>query len=217
MRPKQPFFYGDHQQYVSRMMYKILTDDNNALISDAFGNGSHTVIDRKEIDIAVARIPKLPNGYEQNYVQQIFQFVNMGLLEQMAKEVGYPVNPDTLGPNLSSIKISDWETEEETLALKLMGPSNNFDPDKIISLASHTFLMKPEKGFNKPDEVFIVTGDTIKTRLSEKTNKPWLAVLRKIDGRKTLRTIINEQTISEAEIRVDLKYGIDNNIVYFKE
>ncbi|OHC03065.1 MAG: asparagine synthase (glutamine-hydrolyzing) [Planctomycetes bacterium RIFCSPLOWO2_12_FULL_40_19] len=216
-KPKQPFFYGDHLHYVSRMMYKILTDDNNALISDAFGNGSHTVVDRKEIDIAVARIPKLPDGYEHDHVQHIFQLINMGLLEKTAKEVGYPVNPDTLGPELSSIKISDWETEEETLALKLMGQSNNFDMDRIISLAPHTFLMKTEKGFNKPDEVFIVTGDTIKTRLSEKTNKPWLSVLRKIDGRKTLRTIINEQNVSEAEIRVDLKNGIDNNIVYFKE
>jgi hypothetical protein len=67
----------------------------------------------------------------------------------------------------------------------------------------------------KPEPAVI--RNTIKTRLSEKTNKPWLAVLRKIDGRKTLRTIINEQTVSEAEIRVDLKNGIDNNIVYFKE
>lgn len=214
-RPKQGFFYGDYLHHVSRMMYKILTQDGRALIDHAFGKDSHPIIDRKEIDVAIARIPKLPDGFNQ--VEYIFNLVNMGLLEKMAKEPGRRVHSETLGPDISSIRISDWEEEEKSIALKIMGPETSIDLERIISFAANTFLMKPDHSFNKPDEVYIVLRDAIKIRLSEKINKPWLAVLRKIDGRKTLQQIIIDENIPEAEIREDLKKGINEKVVYFKD
>lgn len=214
-RPKQPFFCGANESHISQMMYEILTHDNNALISEVFSEGDHPVLDRLEINIAVSTIPYLKNMNEN--VPYLFQLINMGLLDKMAKDAGRQINSANLGSELSSIEIQDWEKEKKEIELKLTRPITEINMDDIISFTSGVFLMKPDQNQHvnneNHDEIYIVFENTIISRLSEQHDKQWLLVLRNIDGRKTLKQILKKSSLSKTEIRFDLEKSLKSKIV----
>jgi len=108
-RPKQPFFYGEHQAFVYRMMYNILIADGRALIDEAFGN-SHPVINRRMIDFSLNQI-----GQQQVYddrILNIYRLVNMGLLDKMSRDIPAPLNHNAVISGVEAIEIDRWDDEE---------------------------------------------------------------------------------------------------------
>ncbi|MCP4698262.1 MAG: hypothetical protein GY862_15620, partial [Gammaproteobacteria bacterium] len=85
LRPKCPFFYGEDVRYTRRMMYSLLTADDQALIREAFtaeNGAAHPVFNQTALDGLISDIAADP---EYDLLDSLLPLVNMGLLAKMAQ------------------------------------------------------------------------------------------------------------------------------------
>lgn len=82
-RPKGPFFFGPDQRFTHRMMLRVLTQNDGALIEEAFSSGQAAeIIDR---DAVAEAVETMANDPAPTNVEYLLRLVNMGLLDSMAR------------------------------------------------------------------------------------------------------------------------------------
>ncbi len=214
-RPKVPFFIGKDLRYTRRMMVKILLADEKALVREAFaGEGSAgEIFDIRAMEGSLDQIAQDP---ESNGLELFLTLTNMGLLEKAALNAETRRAETANPPLLSSISVHDWAEEQESLALRLGTRRTTLDLDRVVSFAPNTFLVKPD-GVTSDGESFVMVDDQLMYCLTEEEVGVWLEVLRKIDGKRTLREILMDTNVSEADIRKHLEEALDFEILRFDD
>jgi asparagine synthase (glutamine-hydrolysing) len=215
-RPKCPFFYGQDARYTHRMMYNLLMAEERALIREAFGDadGSHPVFDRKTIE---SFITEIPNDPEYQSVSDLLYLTNIGLLEQMAKASFTECRPPECTLVLSKMQIDDWDEEEEQIALRLSIRRQEIDLSQPVSFSPNTLLFKIDHVSPPNRDSYISVDNTITYALDEHELADWLAVLRRIDGKRSINDILNELSLPEAKIRKQLEEALDYQLISFHD
>jgi asparagine synthase (glutamine-hydrolysing) len=216
-RPKCPFFYGEDIRYTRRMMFNLLTADDNALIREAFGEekgATHPVFDRLAIERLINNIPEEP---DYNLLESLLPLVNMGLLAKMAQA---PINQNQYHVEsialLPEITIDDWEEQADSLALQLAIRREKAELlDRIVALTPGTQLLKIDQTSSDSACSYISINDQIEYELPEAEMKDWLAVLRRIDGQHSINEILSELEMPVSKIRKHLEEALDYGILYF--
>lgn len=206
-RPKQPFFHGTAERYTLRMMYDIMTADSANLVAEAFSQGStaSAVLDRTVVEKWIREIPESVN-YED--VPRVLRLLNMGLLDKMARDTAFAPPSATSPPVLEARPVDDWERESESIALELGSRRRDFDIDKPLRLADNVRLLSDNNGC-----WFISVNEALEYRLYESKVGQWLAVLREIDGQRTLREALEKAGVTEGAIRPNLEEALDYGVL----
>lgn len=211
-RPKVPFFCGEDVRYTRRMMYELLAADDRALLREAFGDadGSHPVFERDAIEHLITDIPDDPE-YED--MSLLLQFTNMGLLAQMAKTAA-PVTGDTI-PVLRNLPSEEWDEDE--IALRLALRRKDITPDRIPELTEGVLLLTTGSLANtEPPCWHILINGVIEYDLYEDEMAEWIAVLRRMDGKRSLGDILGELELTPPSIRKHLEEALDYGIISFQ-
>lgn len=215
-RPQGAFFYGEEVRYTRRMIYNLLVADDSALIREAFeANASHPVFDKQALDKLIKSIPEEP---EYNLLESLLPLVNMGLLAKMAQA---PVSQNHHRADsvelLSEVEIENWEAQADNLALQLASKREPAELDQRVAFTPGTRLLKVDQASEGSECSYIVMDDQIEYELPEVEMKEWLAVLRRIDGERSLNEILAELGIPASKIRKHLEEALDYGIVSLVE
>jgi asparagine synthase (glutamine-hydrolysing) len=211
-RPKGPFFFGPDQRFTHRMMLRVLTQDDGALIEEAFASGQAAeIIDRDAIADAVETLADDPAPTNVDF---LLRLVNMGLLDSMARGAGPRAERSGTTPVLSSIAVEDWD--QQAIQLSLGMRREQVGLDAVLGLAPHVSLLRRE-GTDAGDAWFIAVDNQLEYELSEAEAGVWLRVLRLIDGRRTLRDVLQAAEVVEADVRKFLEEAVDFGVVLVAE
>lgn len=209
-RPKVPFFYGNGTRYTHRMMLALLMRDNFALIEEAFSSRlAAAFIDR---DAVLAAVQEVTDDPEAANVEFLLRLVNMGLLEQMAAAAGRNVSTECSVPVPRAMTIDDWNQAEEQIHLEFSIRREGLDQSVVPALAPNVCLMRREDSGGS-QESYLVVDDKVEYVLSEAEAKPWLCVLRQMDGKRTLGEILAVAGVSEAQVREYLEEAMDYGLI----
>lgn len=194
------------------MMYELLLADDRALLREAFGDadGSHPVFEREAIEQLITYTPDDPE-YED--MDLLLQFANMGLLAQMAKDAA-PATGETI-PVLKALATEEWAEDE--IALRLALRRKDITPDHIPELAEGVLLLTTGSHINTdPPCWHILVNGVIEYDLYEDEMAEWIAVLRRMDGERSLGDILRELGLTPSSIRKHLEEAVDYGIICFR-
>jgi len=215
-RPKCPFFHGEDVRYTRRMMFNLLTADDNALIREAFEeeNGVGSPFDKMAIEGLINDIPEEP---EYSMLESLLPLVNMGLLAKMAQAPIAQSHADSIGI-LPEIKIDNWEEQEDDLALQLAIRREKAELlDRAVAFMPGVRLLKADQTSEDNVYSYLAVDDKIEYELSEAEIEDWLAVLRRIDGQRSINDILTELNMPASKIRKHLEEALDYGILGFLE
>ena len=207
-RPKVPFYLGEDVRYTYRMLYEILMKDDRALIDEALGgpDEGHPVFERELLNDFIKNITE---DTEYSGVQQLIYMVNMGLLDKMASSFGSSALRN--GSQLAAparIEIKNWDKAEANIAAQLSIRRREISTKKQFKLSDNVQLLN-DKGNN----IYVLVDNKLEYLLEAATCKNWIDVLSKLDGSKSLQAILDELSIQETSIRLNLEEAMDYKII----
>jgi asparagine synthase (glutamine-hydrolysing) len=213
-RPKGPFFYGPDQRFTHRMMLRVLTQQDSALIEEAFSSGrAAEIIDR---DVIAEAVRTMADDPAPTNVELLLRLVNMGLLDSMAGRAEQASAPRGSMPVLSSVPVDDWDADREAVELSLGVRREHVGLDAVLALPQHVWLVRREDG-DGGGTWFIAVDNRLEYSLTEAEAGAWLRVLRLIDGRRTLGEALQTADVTEAEVRKFLEEAVDFGVVLVSE
>jgi asparagine synthase (glutamine-hydrolysing) len=142
----------------------------------------------------------------------------MGLLAKMAQAPIYqPEHANSIGL-LPEIKIDNWEEQADDLALQLAIRREKAELlDRVVMLMPGAQLMKIDQISEVSACSYLAVDDKVEYELSEAEMPDWLAVLRRVDGQRSINDILAELGMPAAKIRKHLEEALDYGIVSFLE
>lgn len=186
--PKIPFFAGVDARFSSRLLYNALVADDRALVREAFDDdlatSAHAVLAPGIVETLLDEIERDP---QRGAVQVLLPLVNLGLLGKMARDAAYRPGPAAAIPALSS--VDGWD--ETAIAEALAPRAQPLDRDTRLSFASNAYVVRPDT-VGDAALAYIVVDDEVRYVLDEPELTDWRQVLRRIDGQRTLGTILDE-------------------------
>ncbi|MFI6011970.1 asparagine synthase (glutamine-hydrolyzing) [Streptomyces sp. NPDC051243] len=184
-RPKIPFFYGDGVRHTYRTFTRMLAQDGDRLLDEALaGPGAREHLDTENIRAMLRRLEQDPTA---GHVEFLLHVVNLGLLERLAADL--PATPHALAPKAPvpvAVPVTDWdEQREEIEAATVRRPPVDFDA--VAELAEDVMLL------HSPDATtlwYVVINGTVEFVVDETETPEWLAVLRGLDGVRSIGTVV---------------------------
>jgi hypothetical protein len=211
-RRKVPFYHGADTRSTYRMLFNILLAHDRALIREAFGDGrdEHPVFSREAIHQAVSRVAENP---EYTGVPLLLTIVNAALLEKMAQNIETTVTSRSPFEVLPAREIRNWAAEEEALQREFGLRRTEVSLDSTLAFSENTYLVKEDTYAKEKGSIYVVVDDKVTYQLDDEEIQPWVEVLRRIDGKKTLQTLLAEAQVSEGVIRKYLEEAMDYNVI----
>ncbi|PZT77245.1 MULTISPECIES: asparagine synthase (glutamine-hydrolyzing) [unclassified Streptomyces] len=184
-RPKVPFFYGEGRRHAFTTMVSMLARSGDALLEEALSApGARTHV---SADAARATLRRLEADCESAHVDFLLRLVNLGLLESMTTDL--PAPPAQYSHTVpTALPIGDWDASADGLAARFSAaPGAAIDPDLIPALAPEVLLAHAPA---LDDGWLILVDGTIEYVVDPQESASWLAVLRAIDGVRSLKEIL---------------------------
>jgi asparagine synthase (glutamine-hydrolysing) len=143
----------------------------------------------------------------------------MGLLAKMAQApIRHQEHADSIGL-LPEIKIDNWEEQADDLALQLAIRREKAELlERAVILMPGVQLMKIDQISSEDSACsYLMVDDKVEYKLSEAEMPDWLAVLRRVDGQRSINDILSELGMPASKIRKHLEEALDYGIVSFLE
>ena len=119
---------------------------------------------------------------------------------------------------LPEIKIDNWEAQADNLALQLAIRREKTELlDQTVALMPGARLLKIDQTSEDSAYSYLSVDDKIEYELPENEMKEWLAVLRRIDGKRSINEILSELNMPASKIRKHLEEALDYEILSFLE
>ncbi len=209
-RPKVGFFHGVDTRYTYRMMYDLLVADDRRLLREAFPD-EHPVVDRTALHRAFDELPEDP---EYGHLPQLLRLVNLGLLEQLVRDVPALADmPETMTV-LEEADGTQFDEAADELQLDLAS-RRDIDLDRALALGETIQLVRSESPEHDGGIFYLAVDDKLQYELERSEMAPWIEVLRRLDGKRSLAGILDETGIAEADIRKHLEEALDYDVVSF--
>jgi asparagine synthase (glutamine-hydrolysing) len=195
--PKIPFFGGVDARFTSRLFYDLLAADDHALVRDALGGTSHPVLADGLVDTIVADLARDP---QRGAALVLLELVNLGLLEKMAKDAAARPGPAAGIATLPAIE--SWD--EGQIAAILAGDRPVIGPTAIPAFAPNVEVVRRDTRVGDPPS-YIMVDDTLRYVLDGEETRLWREVLRRVDGARTLGSILSELDTPLGAVRKELE------------
>jgi asparagine synthase (glutamine-hydrolysing) len=205
LTPKIPFFGGVDSRFTSRLVFNALMADDSALVREALGDGKHPVLAAGLLDELLADLARDP---QRGAVGPLLLLTNLGLLERMARDAAARPGPASAIPALTSLR--EWN--EDAITAQLFPARREIDLDLPLRFAANVYMVRPDTVAAAPIS-YLIVDDEVRFVLDEDDTKSWREVLRRIDGTRSLRAILDELGLSLGEIRKHLDEAFDFDVL----
>ncbi|WP_203983918.1 asparagine synthetase B family protein [Sphaerisporangium rufum] len=183
-RPKVPFYYGDGAGYTHRMVVRMLAQDGASLVEEALHSpGGRRFLRPDTMRAALARLGGQGEPWE---VEQLFRLVNLGLLDAMARAVP-PVPLDAPARAvLPAVPVADWDRDAPALAVRL---EDRTPPalDGVLGFRDDVLVVHEPA---EPHRMYVSVAGSLEYVAEAADDPAWFALLREIDGRRTLGELL---------------------------
>jgi asparagine synthase (glutamine-hydrolysing) len=207
--PKIPFFGGVDSRFTSRLLYNALMADDRALVREALGDGrNHPVLADGLVDDVLDDLAADP---QRGAVHVLLTLVNLGLLGRMARDAAARPGPAAAIPALPA--LTEWD--EPRIAERLAPPRVVVDLDAAPAFAPHIYLVRPDAVGQADPPSYLVVNDQVRFVLDGEETRAWREVLRRIDGKRSLRAILDELGLELGAVRKHLDEALDFQVLVF--
>ncbi len=206
-KAKAPAFIPGYD--VRFALFNSLTSGPDSLLEQAFGarDTPHPVIDKEQLWARVGVMKQNPEIYEW---QELIQIINLGLLEQLARqdEVALDFEKDMEAPPL--IRFDKPLETRQSLEKRLAVKTEAELLAQPIQFCEGCGLMQN----CKTGVLFLSKHNTLAYELDEEYTG-WIALLRAIDGSKTTTEILEETDVLFEEVREFFMLALKEQILCF--
>jgi asparagine synthase (glutamine-hydrolysing) len=203
--PKIGFFSGVDSRFTTRLIYNALMAEDRLLLREAFGEGPHPVLADGLVDDLLDDLARDP---QRGAVGVLLPLVNLGLLQRMANDAAARPGPALSIPALGA--IAEWD--EPKIAALLAPARREVDLDAPLAFVPGVYLVRPDQVAAEPIS-YIVVNDEVRFVLDDDETKNWREVLRRVDGRRPLRQILDELQLTLADVRKHLEEAWDFDVL----
>lgn len=206
-RPKVSFYYGAGERHVTRTFVRMLCQDGEALVEQALsGPDAGRFINADGVRATLRRLRDEPAREPVNFVLRV---INLGLLEQLVATAPHPFAPPSAIDLQPALPIRDWDAERAALDARIL-QLPPVDVDAVPALAGEAMLVQavPADGTH-----YVVVDGSIEYVVEDVTDRDWLAVLRGMDGERTLRDLLDTAGASVEAIEQPLREAVDVGVV----
>jgi asparagine synthase (glutamine-hydrolysing) len=203
---KIPFFAGVDARYTNRLLYDMLMADDRALVREALGDGAHPVLTPDLVDTILEECALDP---QRCAATVLLQLVNLGLLENMARDAAVRPGPASAIPALPAIR--EWD--EARIAALLAGERGEAGPDAVLAFAPKVELVRLDRAQLADAPSYLVVDDQVRYVLEGEETRVWREVLRRIDGKRPLGAILLEVGTDDSCVRKHLEEALDFEVL----
>ncbi|MDT0455680.1 asparagine synthase (glutamine-hydrolyzing) [Streptomyces sp. DSM 41527] len=206
-RPKGPFFYGEGVRHTYRAFGAMLAQDGGRLLEEALsGPGARQFLDADNLRATLRQLQANPSS---GHVEFLLSAVNLGLLEQMAVSLPAPHVQVAKAPVPQSVPVNDWDTDAEKIEAEVVRRPP-VDPRTRAAVADNVLLLKDPA---EPSVWYLTIDGEIEYVLDEDELPEWPAVLRALDGERTIGEVLDGLGHSLETVHEELADAIDLGIV----
>jgi asparagine synthase (glutamine-hydrolysing) len=212
-RPKVPFFVGEDERYTRRLVYSMLSAENNTLVEEALAGASDSNI--FDVDAMRQIVADLPKDPEYTNVDIILDLVNMGLLSAMAKDMPDFKAIEAKIP-VSAVEIGEWTEWEQRSGTELVERTPALDTHSIVRFGDGIRLVKREGGDPKvadEGDYYLMSNNELLFVLEAGLEK-WVSFLRLVDGHRTIEKILAEANLQKNEVWKHLEESIEYGVLF---
>jgi hypothetical protein len=199
---KIPFFCGVDARFTTRMLMDLVLADGQALVHEALGDpDKHHVLAPGLVKALIADGERDPGA---NIVEDLLMLINLGLLEQMAREA----------PRFAAqaeapvVEVATW-TESEAEALLADGRVD-IDFGRALALGPGIELARP---LTDDNVLWISVYDKVQYIVDGEETAGWRAVLARVDGARPLQAILDEVGLRPEAVRKLLEEALEFGVV----
>ncbi|WP_030019997.1 asparagine synthase (glutamine-hydrolyzing) [Streptomyces monomycini] len=206
-RPKGPFFYGEGVRHTYRAFGAMLAQDGGRLLEEALsGPGARQFLDADNLRATLRQLQADPSS---GYVEFLLSAVNLGLLEQMAASLPAPHVQVAKSPVPRSVPVVDWDTDAEKVKAEVV-QQTPVDAGAVAALAGNVLLLKDPA---EPSVWYVTIDGEIEYVLDEDELPQWPAVLRALDGERTISEVLDGLGCSLEAVHDQLVEAMEFGIV----
>jgi asparagine synthase (glutamine-hydrolysing) len=207
LQRKIPFYAGTDARFTNRALLDVLRADGAALVHEAFGDPDrHPVLAPGFVEGFLEETIRDPSG---DGVDALFRFVNLGLLEAMARDVAAQARLRAVRAPLL-VELGRWD--ETRIAELLADPARAVGPERVLSLGPGVELARPER-LDSEDVLWVVVDDVVRYVVGGDDSRAWREVLRRVDGVRPLGTLLAEVGAPLENIRKHLEEALEFGVV----
>ncbi|WP_240137683.1 asparagine synthase (glutamine-hydrolyzing) [Streptomyces sp. MUM 178J] len=180
-RPKVPFYHGEGVRQTYLVFTQMLTQDKSALVEEALaGTGGRQFLDADGIRAYLSRLQRNPDA---GHPEQLLRLINMGLLDNMVREL--PAHPATApaGDTPVSLKVTDWASESSRIEAVVIR-SSGLTEASVLSLGEGVLLLRQHAA---PDNWLVSVDGQLEFEINEREDGGWLRFLQALDGVRPLK------------------------------
>lgn len=204
-RKKVPFFQGAGQQYSYRLVYELLTANNNEFLNEALFDNPHVshIFDKESISTLLGKIKECPS---YSGATKLMQYASWGLLSLWISQ-GMPEPSVAFKDTLSWYNIKDWNQQEDKLTKDLL--ESPLKKEDVVFFTQNTTI-----AFNNDEKsnLSIFRNGSFNFLVEFNDNPSFVTFLKALDGIKSIGEIANEHNFNPnyilSEIAEAIEYGV---------
>lgn len=206
-RPKVPFYYGTGVGSTQHVMVQMLAQNGDALLEEALaGPGGRQFLRPAAMRQMLRRLENEPEPWDFEY---LLRLVNLGLLDQMAREL--PVTP-LAAPTyrvVTSAEVDDWERDGEVVAARVRQRARP-EPDQVVGFTDDVLLVNAP---DTPDRLYIAVNGAFEYVVDRDEDPAWWTFLREVDGKHTVAELLQSSGDPEGRITALVQEAIDSRVL----
>ncbi|MEU7765560.1 asparagine synthase (glutamine-hydrolyzing) [Nocardia sp. NPDC049190] len=184
-RPKGAFIWGEGAGFTHRMVVRLLSQQDCALLEEALASpGARQVLCP---DAARAMLGRLRSERQPADARLLLSLVNLGLLDEMTRQL--PAVPLDAPPRdvLTAISIGDWDCEAPAIAERVRDHSVPSLHD-VVAFPENVLLVQARQS---PSRLYLVVDGAFEYVVDADLDAAWFAFLQTVDGERTLGELLD--------------------------
>lgn len=207
-RGKVSFYHGDGEQFTHRTFVRMLAQDGGALVEEALAapSAGHFV----DADAVREMVAALSASRSPNHVEFLLRLVNIGLLEQMVRDL--PPHPVTaprreLPP---PSPVADWDRDRGRVAAVLGFADDGARLDDVAELADGVLLVHSPAD---PSTWYLAVDGQFEYVVDADDDPHWSRFLQGVGGGRTVAEVLAATGTSMDEVGGLLREAIGAGVV----
>lgn len=206
-REKTPFVLGRGVEHTHRMLLRMLNQSRRELVRDAFrGPAAAHFLDQEVIH---QMLDGMAHGVGLSAVDFVLRLVNLGLLDAMLAELPPAIVDQPVPAVLSAWSGADLAADGGREVTRQVMPRVAVADDAVLSWLEHVLILEAVDGSG---ERFIIHNGAIEYVVDDDAPH-WRDLLAKIDGKRSLRELLQSVDARHEDVVDDLTEAFDAGLL----
>lgn len=206
-RPKVPFYYGTGVGSTQHVMVRMLAQEGDALLEEALASpGGQRFLRPDAMRDMLRRLEREPEPWDFEY---LLRMVNLGLLDQMARELPTPPAQVPAYRIMTSVPVEDWDRDSAAVATRI-GQRPQLAPDGVVEFAEDVLLVHEP---DAPERLYIAVDGAFEFVVDRDDNPDWWGFLRAVDGKKTFAELLEDVSDPQDAVVDMVREAIESRVL----